>query len=153
MWSVAEGGEAFMEVGFAHFVVEVQDADGVLWCFSVVEWWGTGAGGGDDGEEDGALSGFGWGVQADGSGCWDEWPGDPLFVVVGLGPEGVPVDEVGELVDGVAPAGGVWGEVGDGMLPVEVVGDVFAFGGEPDVVGDASVGEELGDVFGVGVTG
>ena len=58
---------------------------------------------------------------------------------------------LGEVVDGVA-AGGVWGEVGDGVLPVEVIGDVFAFGGEPDVVGDASVGEELGDVFGVGVS-
>ena len=98
----------------------------MLWGVLVVEWLLSCAGCGDDREEDGAFACFGWCVEADGSGGGDEWPCEPLFVVVGLGPELVPVDEVGEVVCWCA--GGEWFEVGDGVLLVEVVGDVFAFG-------------------------
>jgi hypothetical protein len=47
--SVAELCESFVEVGCAHFVVEVEDGAGGLWVGVVAEWLLSGDGGGDDG--------------------------------------------------------------------------------------------------------
>ena len=113
--SVAEGGEAFVEVGGGHFVVKVEDVDGLLCYVGVAEWGLAGDGGGDDGEEDGGFACFGGGVEGDGSSGGDEGPCDPLFVVVLLGPEGVPVDDVGEVGGGV----GWCGVGGEGLELVE----------------------------------
>ena len=88
-----EGGE---DCGGCASGVAVKD-EGL--CGAGVEWLLPGDGCGDDGEEDGGFSGFGWCVEADGPVFGDEGPCDPFFVVVGLGPECVPVDDVGCVVD------------------------------------------------------
>ena len=88
--SVAEFCEAFDEVVFCHFVVEVEAAggggsglseDAAAGCYCC-----------DYGEGDGGFAGFGWCVEGYGSAFGDEWFGYPFFVWSVVGPEFVPVD-------------------------------------------------------------
>ena len=129
MGSVAEVGEAFDEVVFCHFVVEVEAAGGGGSGLSE----DASAGGDccDDGEGDGGFAGFGWGVEGDGSAFGDDGFGEPFFVWSVVGPEFVPVDQVGEF-DAVGGFDG--GDGGCDELCFEIVfggagGDVVEVGG------------------------
>ena len=88
--SVAEFCEAFDEVVFCHFVVEVEDVGGGGSGLS--EDSGSGGDCCDDGEGDGGFACFGWGVEGDGSSFGDDGFGEPFFVWSVVCPKFGPVD-------------------------------------------------------------
>jgi hypothetical protein len=99
---------------------------------------------GDDGQDDGALAGFGWCVEGDGSFGWDERPDAPLFGEVFACPELFPVDDAEWVVLFLLELVGVdWCEFVDLVAGGEVVGDVFAVGWFPEVDAAAACFAEL----------